>query len=310
MNVLGIDIGGTTTKVGVVAMGGEVLDSQHFATAHFDNAQALAEACWQWLQASGHSIAAIGIGAPNGNYYKGTIEFAPNLRWKGIVPLSTIFSQRFSLPCFVTNDANAAAISEQLYGAARGLRDYLVVTLGTGLGSGFVANGELIYGHDGFAGELGHCIVVRGGRECGCGRQGCLETYASATGVVRSALEWLHNTDQPSILRQIPEDQLDSAAVAQAAHQGDALARSIFDQTGDLLGFALANAVAIMSPAAIIFFGGLAQAGDLLLTPTRRSLEANLLPIFQNKIDLRLSTVPASYAAILGAAALAFSELR
>lgn len=310
MNVLGIDIGGTTTKLGIISRDGQVLAHHHLPTTQYAQPQDLVQACLHWSSTQQPSIAAIGIGAPNGNFYKGTIEFAPNLLWKGIVPLAQLFSNAFGIPAWLTNDANAAAISEGLYGAARNLKDYLVVTLGTGVGSGFVANGQLIYGHDGFAGELGHTITQRSnGRACGCGRKGCLETYASVTGLVRTAREYLQNTDQHSLLRQYPTSELTGQLISLAAQQGDTLALQIFDDTAAELGFALAQAVAITSPQAIVFFGGLAQSGDLLLIPTRRYMEQQLLPIFQNKVQFLLSAVPSQYAAILGAAALAFQQV-
>src|SRR5690606_19832214 len=223
----------------------------------------------------------IGVGAPNGNYYTGTIEYAPNLPWKGIIPLAKLIENKFSLPVVLTNDANAAAIGEMMYGAAKSMRDFIMITLGTGVGSGIVANGQLIYGSDGFAGELGHTIIIPDGRlHPGTGKKGSLESYASATGVKYTALELLDTTDVPSLLRDIPREEMDSKKVYGAAIKGDKLAQSIYEYTGRILGLALANAVMFSSPEAIVLFGGLTKAGDLLLKPTREHMEANLIQIF------------------------------
>jgi len=251
------------------------------------------------------NVIGMGVGAPNGNYYTGTIDFAPNLNWKGVVPLVQLFEKHFSFPVVLTNDANAAAIGERIYGAAKGIDDFVMVTLGTGLGSGFVVNGNLVYGHDGFAGELGHTIVEKNGRVCGCGRKGCLETYASASGIVRTAKEFLVNSSE-SLLVDVEE--ISSKSIADAALKGDALALEIFDYTAEKLGFSLANTVALTSPKLIVLFGGLAQSGDLILKPTKKYMEAYLLNIYQNKVAIFPSKLKASDAAILGASALAWQN--
>jgi len=247
----------------------------------------------------------IGLGAPNGNYYSGTIEYAPNLPWKGIIPLAKLVENKFKLPVVLTNDANAAALGEMMYGAAQGMNDFIMITLGTGVGSGIVANGKLIYGHDGFAGELGHTIIIPGGRfHQGTGKKGSLESYASATGVRLTTLELLAKSKTPSSLRDIPADQVDSKKVYDAAMEGDDLAKEIFEYTGKILGMALANFVMFSSPEAIILFGGLTKAGDLLLKPTREHMEDNLIQVFQNKVKILVSHLKESDAAILGASAL------
>jgi len=247
----------------------------------------------------------MGIGAPNGNYYTGSIDFAPNLKWEGVIPLVDLFTEYFDFPIKLTNDANAAAMGERIYGAAKYADDFVMVTLGTGLGSGFVVNGNLVYGHDGFAGELGHTIVEKNGRDCGCGRKGCLETYASASGIVRTAKEFLENSNN-SLLSCLSE--ITSKSIADAAHKGDKLALDIFDYTAEKLGFSLANIVAISSPKLIVLFGGLAQSGDLIIKPTKKYMEAYLLNIYQNKVDILPSKLKASDAAILGASALAWQN--
>jgi glucokinase len=247
----------------------------------------------------------IGVGAPNGNFYSGTVEYAPNLPWKGILPLAKMIQNKFQLPAILTNDANAAAIGEMMYGAAKGMKDFIMITLGTGVGSGIVANGKLIYGHDGFAGELGHTIIIPNGRyHEGTGKKGSLESYASATGVKLTAIEMLEQHSEPSLLRGVPKDQLDSKRVYDAAIQGDKVAKDIFDFTGSVLGLSLANFVMFSSPEAIILFGGLTKAGDLILKPTRENMEANLIQVFQNKVKILVSHLKESDAAILGASAL------
>ena len=246
----------------------------------------------------------MGVGAPNGNYYKGTIEFAPNLPWKGVIPLAAMFEDKLGIPTALTNDANAAAIGEMTYGAARGLRDFIMITLGTGVGSGIVVNGQLVYGHDGFAGELGHVIVERDGRICGCGRKGCLETYCSATGVARTAREFLVARSEPSLLREIPAEEIVSKDVYDAAIKGDKLAQDIFEYTGKILGRALADFIAFSSPEAIILFGGLAKAGDLIMKPIQKAMDENVLKIYAGKTKLLLSQLKDADAAVLGASAL------
>jgi len=311
MNVaIGVDIGGTNTVFGLVDEQGNCLVQQSIKTKDFpdpENFVAVLSAKLKELITSekNPTVIGMGVGAPNGNYYTGTIDFAPNLNWKGVVPLVQLFEEYFPFPVVLTNDANAAAIGERIYGAAKGIDDFVMVTLGTGLGSGFVVNGNLVYGHDGFAGELGHSIVEKNGRECGCGRKGCLETYASASGIVRTAKEFLVNSSE-SLLADVKE--ISSKSIADAALKGDALALEIFDYTAEKLGFSLANTVALTSPKLIVLFGGLAQSGDLILKPTKKYMEAYLLNIYQNKVAIVPSKLKASDAAILGASALAWQN--
>lgn len=304
---IGIDIGGTNSMMGIVDKMGNILFEAELITNDYELIEDFADACYKLLYPEINKLGfqefrGIGIGAPNGNYYQGTIEFAPNLRWKGVVPLAKIFSQKFNLNTTVTNDANAAAIGEMMHGAAKGMNDFIMVTLGTGVGSGFVANGKMMYGHDGFAGELGHTIAVRDGRLCGCGRKGCLETYTSATGIVRTAHEFLETKTISSSLRNLTT--ITSKNIYDAAVKGDFLALEIFEFTGKILGQSLADAIAITSPEAIILFGGLAQAGKFIFEPTRKYMEQNLLKIYQGKVKLLPSELKESDAAILGAASL------
>lgn len=311
--VIGIDIGGTGTKFGIVDRVGNVLYGSDMSTRGHDEVERFIDTLYAQLQpliveAGGVGrIKGIGVGAPNGNYYTGTIEYAPNLPWKGIIPLAKLIQDKFQLPVALTNDANAAAIGEMMYGAAQGMKDFIMITLGTGVGSGIVANGHLIYGHDGFAGELGHTIIIPDGRlHEGTGKKGSLESYASATGVRLNALEMMQQSTEPSLLRDVPADKLDSKAVYDAAVKGDKLAKQIFDFTGKILGIALANAVMTTSPEAIILFGGLTKAGEWILKPTRENMEANLIHVFQNKVKILVSHLKESDAAILGASALAW----
>lgn len=307
----GIDIGGTNTAVGIITRDGQCLFESSLRTAEYVEPGSFVEALWREMALNlgrDRSLKGIGIGAPNGNYYKGTIEFAPNLRWKGIVPLAELVRRHANVPVILTNDANAAAIGEMIYGGAQGMRDFIVITLGTGLGSGIVANGQLLYGHDGFAGEIGHTIVDPEGRQCGCGRRGCLETYASASGIRRTVFELLATTTLPSSLRSVPFDDITAASVAAAAGGGDPLACEAFEQTGRILGLKLADAVAHTSPEAIFLIGGLANAGELIFEPTRRHLESHLLNIFKNKVKLLPSTLGGN-AAVLGASALVWKEM-
>jgi glucokinase len=304
---IGIDIGGTNSMMGILDKMGNILFEAELITNDYELIEDFAHACYKLLYPEINKLGfqefrGIGIGAPNGNYYQGTIEFAPNLRWKGVVPLAKIFSEKFNLNTTVTNDANAAAIGEMMHGAAKGMNDFIMVTLGTGVGSGFVANGKMIYGHDGFAGELGHTIAVRDGRLCGCGRKGCLETYTSATGIVRTANEFLETKTISSSLRNLTT--ITSKNIYDAAVKGDFLALEIFEFTGKILGQSLADAIAITSPEAIILFGGLAQAGKFIFEPTRKYMEQNLLKIYQGKVKLLPSELKESDAAILGAASL------
>ena len=251
------------------------------------------------------TIKGIGIGAPNGNYYSGTIEYAPNLHWKGIIPVTKLITEKFDLPSSLTNDANAAAVGEMMYGAARGMKDFIMITLGTGVGSGIVANGQLIYGHDGFAGELGHTTIRHGGRKhWGTGMEGSLEAYCSATGIVLTAKEMLEESSKKSLLRNYPLDEVNSKKVYDCAMEGDELSVEVYRYTGQLLGEALANFVMFSSPEAVVLFGGVIKAGDLLMGPTKEHMEKNLLPIFQNKVKLIFSELKEADAAILGASAL------
>lgn len=313
--VVGIDIGATTAKIGLVDMRGNVLlqtairsndttDAQQFIARLCDAVRQLVEPKYSLDEVRG-----IGIGAPNANFYKGTIENAVNLTWGGqqIIPFSELVTASIGLPVRITNDANAAAVGEMTYGAARGMKNFIMITLGTGVGSGIVVNGSLLYGHDGFAGELGHVTMIRNnGRLCGCGKTGCLEAYASATGVARTARELLETTDRQSLLRNIPLEDISSKDVFEAAQQGDVLACEIFEFTGKMLGEALADFVAFSSPEAIVLFGGLTKAGDLIMKPVVESMNANVMPIWRNKIKVLLSQLKESDAAILGASALAW----
>ncbi len=305
---LGIDIGGTNTVYGLVDRRGSIIDQGRMPTTGKPTVagfiETLKSKVMPMLEKAGHSrIIGCGIGSPNGNYYTGEIAYAANLPWDGIIPMASMLSKALGLPAKLTNDANAATIGEMIYGAAKGMKDFIMVTLGTGVGSGFVANGQLIYGHDGFAGELGHVIVKRNGRECGCGRRGCLETYASARGMVRTAKEWLALRTMPTALRRY-EQRISAKAISTAAAEGDLMAREIFEFTGEILGQCLANTVAITAPQAIILFGGLAKAGDLIIEPTKRHMEENILRNYKNKIEILPSALPSADAAILGASAL------
>lgn len=312
---IGVDIGGTGTKFGIVDRNGNILFSSEISSRNHNEVEGFIDELYQHLapmieNAGGPGrIKGIGVGAPNGNYYTGTVEYAPNLIWKGIIPFAKLVEDKFKLPVVLTNDANAAAIGEMMYGAANGMRDFIMITLGTGVGSGIVANGKLIYGHDGFAGELGHTIIIPNGRlHEGTGKHGSLESYASATGVRLTALEMLSKTDEPSLLRDIPAKKIDSKKVFEAAMQGDKLAKEIFEFTGQILGLSLANFVMFSSPEAIILFGGLTKAGDLILKPTRENMEANLIKVFQNKVKILVSHLKEADAAILGASALVWEK--
>ena len=308
---IGVDIGGTGTKFGIVDRLGNLLYSSEMSTRKHAEVESFIDELHSHLvpmieQAGGIGrMKGIGMGAPNGNYYTGTVEYAPNLPWKGILPLAKMVEEKFKLPVVLTNDANAAALGEMMYGAAQGMKDFIMITLGTGVGSGIVANGKLIYGHDGFAGELGHTIIIPDGRmHQGTGKRGSLESYASATGVKLTALELLKNSSRNSMLRNVPEEEMDSKKVYDAAIEGDELAKEIFDYTGKILGMALANFVMFSSPEAIVLFGGLTKAGELILKPTREHMEANLIQVFQNKVKILVSHLKESDAAILGASAL------
>lgn len=308
--VVGMDIGGTNTVFGIVDSRGNVLASDSIKTQQHEDVNEYVEAvCAKLLpmveQFGGpDKIKGMGVGAPNGNYYSGTIEFAPNLPWKGVIPLAAMFEERLGIPTALTNDANAAAIGEMTYGAARGMKDFIMITLGTGVGSGIVINGQLVYGHDGFAGELGHVMVEKDGRICGCGRKGCLETYCSATGVARTAREFLVARSEPSLLRNVPAEEIQSKDVYDAAVKGDKLAQDIFQFTGDILGRALANFIAFSSPEAIILFGGLSKSGDYIMKPIQKAMDDNVLNIYKGKTKLLLSQLKDADAAVLGASAL------
>ncbi|RYY85424.1 MAG: ROK family protein [Chitinophagaceae bacterium] len=312
---IGIDIGGTNTKWGLVNHRGEIVRNGELRTDAYEKIADFIDALYETLHpviaevGDAQLVKGIGIGAPNGNYYKGTIEYAPNLHWKGVIPLTQLITERFGLPCSLTNDANAAAVGEMMYGAARGMKDFIMITLGTGVGSGIVANGQLILGHDGFAGELGHTCIRPGGRKhWGTGLHGSLEAYCSATGIVLTAKELLAQTNDESLLRAMNNEELDSKKVFECAQKGDPIALEVYRFTGQVLGEALANFVMFSSPEAIILFGGVIKAGDLLMDPTREHMEANLLPIFRDKVRLVFSELKEADAAILGASALVWEK--
>lgn len=308
--VMGVDIGGTNTVYGIVdARGNIVLNGSIKTQTHLDVNDYINDLTTGMKllvdQVGGkEKIKGIGIGAPNGNFFTGSIEFAPNLPWKGKIPLAEMVKEKMGIPVALTNDANAAAIGEMTYGAARGMKDFIVITLGTGVGSGIVINGQLVYGSDGFAGELGHTIIRRNGRVCGCGRKGCLEAYTSATGVARTAKEYLEIRKDESLLRDLNIEDITSKDVYDAAMQGDKLSLEIFEATGAILGEAFADFVAFSSPEAIILFGGLAKSGDLIMNPIKRHMEMNMLNIFQGKTKLLFSELKEGDAAVLGASAL------
>lgn len=314
MYVVGIDIGGQTSKIGVVDARGTVLAQTVIRTDNHTDVELyiaeLAEAVNKVINEAGvaGSVRGIGVGAPNGNYYNGTIENAVNISWGGgkTIHFSKLLSEAMGgLPVALTNDANAAAVGEMTYGAARGMKNFIMITLGTGVGSGIVINGDVVYGHDGFAGELGHTTAVRNnGRFCNCGKTGCLETYASATGVARTAREWLELTDEPSVLRNL--DTIASKDVYEAAKDGDKLALKIFEFTGKILGRSFADFIAFSAPEAIVLFGGLARAKEFLTEPIESAMNANVLPLWRNKVKLVYSQLKESDAAILGASALAW----
>lgn len=309
---IGIDIGGTNTKYGIVNHRGEILEKGELKTDAYPKVEPYVDALYKALSPiieankKEGTIKGIGIGAPNGNYYTGTIEYAPNLQWKGIIPIAKLVTEKFHLPCSLTNDANAAAVGEMMYGAARGMKDFIMITLGTGVGSGIVANGQLIYGHDGFAGELGHTTIRPGGRKhWGTGMHGTLEAYASATGIVITAKELLdENPKEESLMRKYKREEINAKIIAACAEKNDKIAKEVYRFTGQILGESLANFIMFSSPEAIILFGGVIKAGDLIMLPTRENMEKNLLPIFQNKVKLVFSELEEADAAILGASAL------
>lgn len=312
--VIGLDLGGTNAVFGIVDQRGQVLVTNSIKTQNYKTVEDFVDAGVEALKpivakVGGISqIRAMGIGAPNGNFYRGTIEFAPNLSWghDGVVPLGEMFSDKLGIPVGLTNDANAAAIGEMQYGVARGMKDFIMITLGTGVGSGIVISGQMVYGSDGFAGELGHITMIRGdkGRSCGCGRTGCLEAYCSATGVARTAREFLAESDEESLLRELQPEKITSLDVSIAAGRGDKLAKRVYEFTGELLGEACANFATFSSPEAFIFFGGLTKAGDLLMEPIMRSYQQHALEIYKNKPKFLVSSLDDAAAAVLGASAI------
>lgn len=309
--VLGIDIGGTNSVFGIVDARGMVVASSSIKTQKHNNIEDYIDELYteatRLIDANDATgkIHGIGIGAPNANYFTGVIEDGVNLPWSTPIPLAKLVSEKFGIPVAITNDANAAAIGEMTYGAARGIKDFIMITLGTGVGSGIVINGQLVYGHDGFAGELGHVIVKRNnGRLCGCGRTGCLEAYCSATGVARTAREFLEIRSDESSLREFPIEDITSKDVFDAANAGDQLAKDVFEYTGKILGEAFADFTVFSSPQAIILFGGLAKSGELLLKPLRNAMEKNMMSIFKGKVKILLSELKEADAAVLGASAL------
>ena len=311
---IGIDIGGTNTKYGVVNKRGEIIEKGDIKTDDYPTIQEFIDALYDKLKpmldkhGGETELKGIGMGAPNGNYYTGTIEYAPNLHWEGVIPIAKLTSEKFGAPCALTNDANAAAMGEMMYGSAKGMKDFIMITLGTGVGSGIIANGQMIYGHDGFAGELGHIIVRPGGRKhWATGAQGSLEAYCSATGITITAKK-LRAENPKSLLNDIPEEQVDSKSVHEAALKGDGTAIEVLRYTGQILGEALANFIMFSSPEAIILFGGVIKAGDFILEPAKEHMEKNLLPIFQNKVKLVFSELKEADAAILGASALVWEK--
>ncbi|HMX79427.1 MAG TPA: ROK family protein [Ferruginibacter sp.] len=313
---VGIDIGGTTTKFGIVNDKGEILMQDRIPSNEHDIVEDFIEDLHRKLmpmiEKAGQvsDFSGIGIGAPNGNIYTGTIEYAPNLKWKGNIPLADLIEKKFALPTRLTNDANAAAMGEMMYGACKGMKHFITITLGTGVGSGIVIDGKIVVGHDGFAGELGHTIIRPGGRlHKSTGMRGSLESYASATGVRETAIEMLtKHPEEASLLRNYSINDLTSETVYECAIQGDNIANNIFEFTGQILGESLANFIMFSSPEAIVLFGGLTKAGNLLLNPTRKHMEMNLLPIFQNKVKLVFSELKEADAAILGASALVWDN--
>lgn len=311
--VIGLDLGGTNSVFGIVDQRGEIKVTTAIKTQGYEKVEDYVKASVDALQViidqvgGIENIKAMGIGAPNGNFYKGTIEYAPNLSWGHdcIVPLAELFSKALGIPVALTNDANAAAIGEMTYGVARGMKNFIMLTLGTGVGSGIVLNGQMIYGSDGFAGELGHVIMRRdNGRQCGCGRKGCLEAYCSATGVARTAREMLSTTDRPSILREMDPEKITSLDVSIAAGKGDELAKDVYEFTGNMLGEACADFATFASPEAFVFFGGMAKAGDLLFDPIKRSYDEHVMPIFRGKAQFLVSSLDGASAAVLGASAI------
>lgn len=309
--VIGIDMGGTNTAFGIVDARGNVIAGNSIKTAKHSKIEDYIDELYteitRLIEANDaqDKIQGIGIGAPNANYFTGIIEDGVNLPWPTPIPLAKLITEKFGIPTVITNDANAAAIGEMTYGAARGLKDFIMITLGTGVGSGIVINGQMVYGHDGFAGELGHVTMKRNnGRMCGCGRTGCLEAYCSATGVARTAREFLEIRKEDSVLRNLPVDEITSKDVYDAAITGDQIAKDIFEYTGEILGQALADFVCFSSPEAFVLFGGLTKSGDLIMKPVKESLDKNILGCYKGKVKVLISELKESDAAILGASAL------
>ena len=303
----GIDIGGTNTVTGFVDSDGNCLYKTTISTPGFDDPAVFVTEVSRivkgfFLSNTDATLIGIGIGAPNGNYYNGSIEFAPNLKWKGVVPLVGLFRQHFDVTVILTNDANAAAIGEMVYGNAKGMKNFIEITLGTGVGSGIVVDGNMVYGHDGFAGEIGHTIVFPGGRVCGCGRQGCLEAYCSAGGIVKTYAELLAKEGK------VPDGKMTPYTISKLAEKGDQTAINTYAYTGEILGLGLSNSVAHTSPEAIFIFGGIANAGEILFRPLKESFEKNLLPIYKNKVKILSSGIKENDAAILGAASLVWKQ--
>jgi len=313
--VIGIDIGGTFSKYGLVDKTGFVYMEGSIKTFEHKDVNSFLKALHSSITKSlkmlneTFEIKGIGIGAPNGNYYDGSIEYAPNLRWKGKIPLARLLQEYFNVPVVLTNDANAAALGEMMYGSAKNMDHFIVITLGTGLGSGIVVDGKVVYGHDGFAGEMGHIIAVENGRQCGCGQKGCLETYASATGIKRTVFELFATMNEDSELRSVSYNDLTADMITRAADKGDVVALKAFDYTAKILGKKLADAVAFTSPEAFFLFGGLANAGDYLFKPTKKYMEENLLLVFRNKVKILPSGLMNTNAAVLGASGLIWKEL-
>ncbi|MBL7861729.1 MAG: ROK family protein [Cyclobacteriaceae bacterium] len=312
---IGIDIGGTNTKYGIVDRQGNVLHQGNIPTTQYEEFQgyfdAMADALRKGIQElpPNTRIVGIGVGAANGNYYTGNIERATNLKWKGVLPLARMFNEEFGVPCILTNDANAAAVGEMIYGNAKHMKDFVVITLGTGLGSGFVCGGVLLNGHHGIAGEVGHTAVNPNGRYCNCGKRGCLETYVSATGIKRTVYKLLADHLEPSELRGISFEDLNTKMISEAAHRGDVVAMEAFEYTGRILGMKLAETVVHTDPEAIFLFGGLSMAGDLIFRPTIKHMEANLMPLFRGKIKVLPSAMQNQAAPILGASSLVWDYL-
>jgi len=309
--VIGIDMGGTNTAFGIVDARGNVIASSSIKTGKHSKIEDYINELYTEINRiivandAVDKINGIGIGAPNANYFTGVIEDGVNLPWPTPIPLADLISKKFGIPCVITNDANAAAIGEMTYGAARGLKDFIMITLGTGVGSGIVVNGQMVYGHDGFAGELGHVIMKRNnGRVCGCGRTGCLEAYCSATGVARTAREFLEIRDEDSLLREYDIESITSKDVYDCAVKGDKLAMDIFNYTGTILGEALADFVTFSSPEAFVIFGGLTKSGDYIMNPIREAFDKNIMKVFKGKVKILISELKESDAAVLGASAL------